>query len=201
MYGFPFPDPSNPEAWQLLGTSQAENEQEPSSIAALRKCVELAPGNLTAWMALAVSYTNESLFKQGCEALRQWFNANEKYRHIGASTSPNTLPTTSSASSSTSSSPSPIYSPAEQRDIQTRFIEAVRETTARNEFDFELQSGLGVLFNISGEYDKAVDCFKVRFFQIFALRLQSGYRHSAFRIKQGRIHGYRSRVRVSRGHI
>ena len=138
--------------------------------------MELAPGNLTAWMALAVSYTNESLFKQGCEALRQWFNANEKYRHIGGSRSPNTVPTTSPASSSTSSSPSPIYSPAEQRDIQTRFIEAVRETTARNEFDFELQSGLGVLFNISGEYDKAVDCFKVSVSQIFFL-----YRHYAFR--------------------
>ena len=111
-------------------------------------------------MALAVSYTNESLYRQGCEALRQWFDANEKYRHIGKRCASQTIDS-GGGSGEGDASPSPIYSPAEQREIQSRFIEAVRETTARNEFDFELQSGLGVLFNISGEYDKAVDCFQV----------------------------------------
>ena len=148
-------DPTNAEAWQLLGTSQAENEQELASIAALRKCVEMSPDNLTAWMALAVSYTNESLYKQGCDALRKWLEANEKYRHIkGASRGG------SDHASPAEALVSPIYSSVEQREIQARFIQAVRETTSRDEFDFELQLGLGVLFNISGEYDKAVDCFQ-----------------------------------------
>ena len=148
-------DPANPEAWQLLGTSQAENEQEPSSIAALRKCVELAPRNLTAWMALAVSYTNESLYTQGCRALSQWFDANDKYRHIA------TARRSGEGAAAAAAAASSIYSTADHQEIQGRFIDAVRETTSRNEFDFELQSGLGVLYNISGEYDKAVDCFQV----------------------------------------
>lgn len=31
-------NPENPEAWLLLGMTHAENEQDPSAIAALRRC-------------------------------------------------------------------------------------------------------------------------------------------------------------------
>ncbi|XP_056635699.1 peroxisomal targeting signal 1 receptor isoform X2 [Diorhabda sublineata] len=130
-------EPENVEAWLLLGTTQAENEQDPNAISALNKCLQLEPTNLKALMALAVSYTNESYYNQACQMLLNWLKYNSKYQEL--------IP------------PNFKLSGTDHKAIQDLYIKAAQRNPQH--VDYEVQCGLGVLFNLTSEYNKAADCF------------------------------------------
>lgn len=140
--------PENAEVWELLGMTQAENEMDPLAIAALKKSHELQPDNLKVLMALAVSYTNESLQSQALKMMSLWLQNNPKYK---AFINPADIQNTEEIASS-------LIRAHDLKEVQNMFLEVVQKTA--NQVDPDIQEALGVLFNLSSEYDKAVDCFQ-----------------------------------------
>ncbi|KAJ2558132.1 hypothetical protein EV175_000937 [Coemansia sp. RSA 1933] len=136
-------NPQDARAWLELGLKQQENEQEQAAIAALRKAISLDPDALDAHLALAVSYTNEGYQMDAYDELHEWVSRHERYKTLVPAAAPENM-----SSSET-----------RKKYVQDLYIKAARMAPGQD-WDADVQVALGVLFNISSEYDKAVDCFK-----------------------------------------
>jgi len=139
-------DPDHVDAWVYLGSAQAQNEKEDPAIRALEHALKLDPSNLSALMALAVSYTNEGFDSTAYRTLERWLSV--KY--------PNVIP------------PDQLSSPADvgftdreqlHERITRHFITAAQLSPDGEHMDPDVQVGLGVLFYGADDYVKAVDCF------------------------------------------
>ncbi|XP_059416329.1 PEX5-related protein-like isoform X2 [Carassius carassius] len=143
-------DPQDSEAWLLLGTTQAENENEQAAIVSLQRCLELHPNNLQALMALAVSLTNTGMRQEAAEALLSWLRHNPKYKHLLKSR-------THLQSSPGSRRPSFTTGCPLLPGVKELYLEAAQHNS--DTIDPDLQTGLGVLYNLSSEFNKAVEAF------------------------------------------
>uniref|UniRef100_A0A670ZR15 PEX5-related protein n=1 Tax=Pseudonaja textilis TaxID=8673 RepID=A0A670ZR15_PSETE len=142
-------DPHDAEAWQFLGITQAENENEQGAIVALQRCLELQPNNLKALMALAVSFTNTGHQQEACEVLRSWIKQNPKYRFLFRSKKGS--PALARRMSKTADESSLL------EEVKELFLEGAHHNGEL--VDPDLQTGLGVLFHLNGEFNRAIDAF------------------------------------------
>ncbi|WFD36492.1 hypothetical protein MCUN1_003372 [Malassezia cuniculi] len=138
-------DPTDAGAWYNLGIRQQENEREIQAIAALRRAVELDPNMQDAWLALAVSYTNENDRAETLAAIERWIDTATDYSDV-------VMAYRTSAGT---------QKPSEERRIVGELMAMARASMSRpgDSQTADVQVALGVLFNASSEYDKAVDCF------------------------------------------
>ncbi|CAI5536769.1 unnamed protein product [Closterium sp. Naga37s-1] len=126
---------SNSEAWRLLGVSHAENDDDRQAIAAMTRARDADPTNLDVLLALGVSHTNELEQAEALYHLRSWLQNHSKYKTL--------VPPSGPASMSHS-------------DVVQLYTEAARMAPE----DADLQVVLGVLFNLSHEYDRAKSAFR-----------------------------------------
>ena len=106
-------------------------------------------------MALAVSYTNESYQLQACKALEDWLKGNPKYAHLGSAAAGALAQPPSSSLNLVSS----LVSADTFNHVLSLYLEAARLQPSAD-LDPDVQTGLGVLLNLSSDFDKAAHCFR-----------------------------------------
>lgn len=128
-------NPDNAEGWRLLGVTHAENDDDQQAIAAMMRALEANPTNLEILLALGVSHTNELEQGEALSYLYRWLQNHPKYGGL--------VPPQSTDSP---------YGP----DVVRLFNEAAQMSPE----DADVHIVLGVLYNLSREYDKAIASFK-----------------------------------------
>lgn len=132
-------DPTNSESWTKLGIAQAENDKDRLAIQALEQAVAVDHGNLPALMALAVSQTNEYNKAEAAAALLQWLIENPKYKDLATRAG------------------QPRPGEDATKFVAGVYLEAARQSST---VDPDVHTALGLFFNLSYEYSKAVECFR-----------------------------------------
>lgn len=146
-------DPTDSAGWYILGVKQQENERERLAIAALHRAIQINPLMKDAWLALAVSYTNESDRRATFESLERWIDSNERYAGVVAA---------HRAKSDDKGKLSHVDLPYHERHsrvVSTLLVMARHGSQYHGEVDADVQVALGILFNASDDFAKAVDCF------------------------------------------
>lgn len=131
-------NPGNSEAWKLLGTVQAENDDDIQAIAAMNRALACDPNNTDVLLSLGVSHTNEFDQKAAVGYLRQWLGTHPRYRDL------------------VQNDPGP---PDSSQNLSYT-INLFKTATTRSHDDADVYAALGVLCNLARQYGDAVEAFR-----------------------------------------
>jgi peroxin-5 len=130
--------PENSDAWRMLGECHAENDEDKSAIVCLERAVEEDPYNLSALLALGVSNVNELNPQGALKTLKAWVQHNPKFHGLEIHVDE--------------------YSDGSLMD---EVMQLMLQARAHDPSDSDVQVVLGVLYNVSKDYDAAVNSFKM----------------------------------------
>ena len=141
-------NPKHPQAWKMLGSTQAENEKEAAAVRAFEQALQLNPEDLDVLMGLAISCTNDGNNGQAYETLERWLGI--KY--------PQLMPL-DYIDDSSRPEPVRLSLPEQHTRITNLFIEAAQICPSGDQMDPDIQVGLGVLCYSVDKFSRAADCF------------------------------------------
>jgi len=128
-------NPDNAEGWRLLGITHAENDDDRQAIASMVRAKDANPSNLEVLLALGVSHTNELEQEEALHYLRGWLQNHPKYGALV---------------------PQDVANLLNPREVENLFNEAARMSPE----DGDVHTVLGVLYNLSRDYEKAISSFE-----------------------------------------
>ena len=145
-------NPLSPQAWLNLGLKQQENEREALAIQALQRALELDSGLKEAWLALAVSYTNDNIRGKAYDAIDKWVACKPEYETLVSAYRRLNGPGGREAEQ--------MLNSQRHTYLTGMLVEMARAGAGSDhQVDADVQIALGVMFNASEEYEKAADCF------------------------------------------
>jgi peroxin-5 len=122
------------------------------------KSVSIDPYNLKALMMLGVSYTNDLEEHRALNYLKTWLLNNPDYQHPSIQQFKQSIQQYESmyGSDSGGTQQGPIVDVTLHDEVTRMFLAALQLSPQ----DAELHQVLGVLYHITGDFDKAIDSFK-----------------------------------------
>jgi tetratricopeptide (TPR) repeat protein len=127
------------EAWRLLGTVHAENDDDRRAIAAMMKANEADPTDLEVLLSLGVSHTNELDQEEATGYMRGWLRNQPRFAALEAEYAAAAGPATA--------------------DTPASVLALFKRAAAAAPMDADVHAVLGVLAHLSRDYDEAIAAF------------------------------------------
>jgi len=125
------------EGWRMLGVSHQEHDQDREAIGCLERAVQEDPYNLEALLALGVSYVNELDSQRALTKLKAWVEHHPKFQGMDVMQD--------------------AYSDGTLMDEVMQLMLSAQKVDPT---DPDVQIVLGVLYNVSRDYDSAASAFR-----------------------------------------
>lgn len=154
--------PENAEAWRMLGMAHADGDNDQQAIAALTAAHTLDPTNLATLLALAVSLCNDLHRERSVNALAEWIRTNPKYATLPVPPLERFMPQGEEAAAAREEGFEGFDEMVEAYSRCTQTLTLFNEAleTPEGRADTDVHIALGLLYNLTYEYDMAAEMFR-----------------------------------------
>lgn len=158
-------DMENADAWRMLGKCHTENDADSKAIVCWLKSLERDPYSPETLLALGVAYVNELDWEKAVESLRGWVGNHPLYAGMenasGEVDIEDDLYGAGDVDDEVEGGARRMrpQTMAEMRDVERLLLRAL-EYDRTDDAAADVYEALGVVYNVSRDYDAAVDSFR-----------------------------------------